>query len=65
MSEPLRDPQRFAEGCVAPPGVLTWPTTVKPDGAPEDDAMELDLAPEALKDAPGEDLPRAPAVAEG
>jgi hypothetical protein len=62
--EPLRDPQRFAEVYVAPPGVPTWPTTVKPDGAPEEDAMELDLAPEALKEAPGEDLPHAPAAAE-
>jgi hypothetical protein len=33
--EPLRDPQRFAEVYVAPPGVPTWPTTVKPDGAAE------------------------------
>ena len=62
--EPLRDPQRFAEVYVAPPGVPTWPTTVKPDGAPEEDAMELDFAPEALKEAPGEDLPHAPAAAE-
>jgi hypothetical protein len=59
--EPLRDPQRFAEVYVAPPGVPTWPTTVKPEGAPEEDAMELDLAPEALKEAPGEELPHEPA----
>ena len=59
--EPLRDPQRFAEVYVAPLGVPTWPTTVKPEGAPEEDAMELDLAPEALKEAPGEELPHEPA----
>ena len=56
--EPLRDPARFAEVYVADPGVPTWPLTVRPEGAPEEDAMQLDLAPEALKEAPGEELPR-------
>ena len=60
---PLRDPARFVEVYVTPPGVPTWPTTVKPDGVPDEDAMELDLAPEALKDAPGEELPTQPAAA--
>ncbi|PSQ98544.1 MAG: hypothetical protein BRD48_06870 [Bacteroidetes bacterium QS_9_68_14] len=55
---PLRDPERFAEVYVAAPGVPTWPTTVKPEGAPDEEAMELDLAPEALKEAPGEELPQ-------
>jgi len=58
--EPLRDPQAFAEVYVVPPGV---PTKVRPEGTPEENAMELDLAPEALKEAPGEDLPREPAAA--
>lgn len=33
-------------------------------GAPDEDAMELNLAPKALKDAPGEALPAQPAAAE-
>ena len=60
---PLRDPVRFAEVYVASPGVPTWPTTVKPDGAPDAEAMELDLAPEALKDAPSEEFPTRSAAA--
>ena len=46
--EPLHDPQAFAEVYVAAPGVPTWPTKVRPEGTPEENAMELDLAPEAL-----------------
>ena len=61
--KPLRDPERFAEVCVAPLGVPTWPTKVRPEGAPEEDAMELGLAPAALKRAPGEELPQAPVTA--
>ena len=62
--EPLRDPERFREVYVAPPGVPTWPTKVKPERTPGADALELDLAPEALKEAPGEELPQQPAAAE-
>jgi hypothetical protein len=31
------------------PGGTTWPIRVKPEGTPEDEAMKLDLAPEAKK----------------
>jgi hypothetical protein len=61
--EPLRDPQAFAQVYMAPPGVPTWPTKVRPEGVPEEDAMQLNPAPEALKEAPSEDLPRKPAAA--
>ncbi len=63
--ESLQDPERFAEAYVKEPGVPAWPTRVKPEGAPDEEAMELDLAPEALKDAPGEELPVDEAAAEG
>lgn len=56
--EPLRDPPAFAQGYVAPPGVPTWPLAVKPEGAPEEDALELDLAPVSAQRGPW----RGPAV---
>jgi hypothetical protein len=54
----LRDPERFGwsrEG-------TTWPIRAKPEGTPEDEAMKLDLTPEALKEALGEAVSERAAV---
>lgn len=44
------------------PGGTTWPIRVKPEGTPEDEAMKLDLTPEALKEALGEAVSERAAV---